>query len=1221
MKKFFKHVAPELHDQTVTMNRIDQTVTQNNTNKSEGETTMTKNIKGIENVRAALQEQNKAPNTPIMTVSKQHIIHGEDGVGQIVGRAMTDEEMAKAEKARAHHAEAMAKGEENKTIRANGRIARRLEKEKRQEEERAREAARAERDSLKNLLKNEAQAVIAKGEEYAAKDAERKLKIEQHLREVAAEEEILQDVEPARPVQKRDKAEIAGFRHLTIPAVAFFPEVMKLIEEINNIKVDSDIAVHTMRQKITALHKLAADAALANEPLAVNKGLCHLDSGRQSEATDIAGVVYGEFTNLLVKTDAPFYNMLKPNQKVMMSAFKNYETLVDEITNALRLALTCRGVKVDDKVYVEWGASASMQKEGKCWFGETKMMDHTADARYLLQFMDDESDGEKDYVTNGADELKRQATYFSPSSILYDNDGNPVYIRDIGIVKDIVTTEKVENALVIYDNGKYERVADYQVKVTKADGAVYLIGIDSHQGRCTMCKYNAVDVSTVMPCVKVPEYLECLDGIRETAKLRGFATESICKYKGLGINHAQFLNLVDKLAVKYPGFNCLRAMRYANQSEEKPRHTSRQLSQQFLTATDDQLYRWMKPIARNLLRNTTVSGQIMRLAGLDKPEEERTVMQKLFGLCPSLAISKQFEYILIEEMEQYFANVCSGNTNVVGMYPYITEDPLAVLQVILEGRDPKDQNLGVLNPGEVNLPGVGHGRKCMSVRYPANFLTADVYVNVTDGCGIFYSVGNVAILPFHGLYLIVNDGDVDGDEALFLFNQVIIEIVEKLHKDIDIPVIVFDHNSSNEKHVVRTMADLHKMVAKSLFIAEKYSRVGIYSNLAARCMTLAGDAAYRGDKDALDHWMINSAFANVGTILCIDMVKTGKVPTELIAKLDEIAKECSSKMPHNQRYAKHNSEKPYWSCEWDNSTMPMTKAVVDRIHDVLADFLKDYVDEESGEVMFRIDHEGLEFDINDLLCHNPRVFRGYAPAGILSKETVDKIGLFNWTAKEYKIELEDGKFSPKEIMKYFWENEAAIKYRSFNDEMSGLEADEQRTLLREYCRSVLLEIYRTEPCDFNNLPDDLKVKSISNWFVRDAFNMLLNANGTRKARKEALAYEDRHREASYARFVVEVFAEDILDNVKTNLLNPEKEQQMVRNVVMVQLDETGMNKTLYTYITEERMYNGQMVVCPTPKGDKVCEVIHSGTRTVEALEAYRQQQHFDAYKVARPYAG
>lgn len=1068
-------------------------------------------------------------------------------------------------------------------------------------------------NALRAGMSNAARAVAKRAEQYAANDNQVKTEIKQRLAEGKAEE-FLQGFEEPRPVGKCEPAKIAGFKHLTVPTIAIFPEISKLIGEINDVSRLDPCAVHLMRDKLQRLHKMATDEALKSEPIVVNKTLCHMDSGRQSMATDIAGVIYGEFSNVLLKTDAPIYNSIRPNRKVLKSAFQDSEKVVDEISMALKVALTCRGVKVDEFTYDAWAASASMQKEGKCWFGESKMMKLTADARHLVAIA---AMG----ATTGADELKRQATLFSPSAVLYDDDDNQVFIRQIGIMKDIKTTELIPNALIIKDDGTYKKVKNYIHDVTKADGGMYFWSkIKSHQGRFYTGKYNGVNVSSLMKLLKLPEGIECIDGYHKLSELVGVATESVWKGKGLGISYAEFLNLLDKLAVKYPGINCLRVMRYADQADERQRHTSRQLVQQFITATDEMLHTWMKGVARKLLRNTTVSGVIVRLAGLDKPEEERTAMNKLFAILPELAVSKQYEQLTREDWETDFANNASGRINCAGQYPYITEDPLAVLQVLLEGRDPSDTDLGLLNPGEVSLPGVGHGTRVMSVRYPANFLTADVYTNVTECCNIYDSIGNVGILPFHGLYLIVNDGDVDGDEALFAFNKIIIEIVEKLHRDLDIPVVIFDHSSNNEKQHVETEADLCKLIARSLFTAEKYSRVGIYSNLAARCLTMAGDAWYRGDKDGMEHWLINAAFANVGTILCIDMVKTGMVPVNLINKLDKIADECSSKMPHNQRYAKHNAEQPYWDCSWDDCVMPVTNAVVDRLHDVLADYLKDYVDPESGEVMFRMDKEGLEFDVDKLLCHNPRVFRGYAPAGKLSKETVDKIGLYNWTAKEYKIELEDGKFSPKEIMKYFWENEAAIRYRSFNDEMSGLEADEQRTLLREYCRSVLLEIYRTDACDYNNLSDELKVKSVSNWFIRDAFKALLNADGTKKARKEALTYEDRHREASYARFVVEVFAEDILDNVKTNLLNPEKEQQMVRNVVMVQLDETGRSETLYTYITEERMYNGQMVVCPTPKGDKVCKVIHSGTRTVEALEAYRQQQHFDAYKVAKPYA-
>ena len=71
------------------------------------------------------------------------------------------------------------------------------------------------------------------------------------------------------------------------------------------------------------------------------------------------------------------------------------------------------------------------------------------------------------------------------------------------------------------------------------------------------------------------------------------------------------------------------------------------------------------------------------------------------------------------------------------------------------------------------------------------------------------------------------------------------------------------------------------------------------------------------------------------------------------------------------------------------------------------------------------------------------------------------------------------------------------------------------------------------------------------------------------------------------------------------------------NVVMVSFG----GKKLYTYLTENRVYNGQQVIVETEDGNRILDVIHSGTKSWCDLQRYAAENDFTEFKWAVPVAG
>lgn len=1059
-----------------------------------------------------------------------------------------------------YEAEAMAEGARRRT----GRMAR---KEAAKAEKAARIEAESEREKFRELKKASIKEFNEKFEEefeaefgfeldpsfaeFLDDDEDAKTavikaayiaSVNQAKREMAIdarEQKLEESTFPHRTVSKCDKIKIKSYKHHTVSWDRLIPDVAEIAGKINSIAHGkSGSKTLDIRALIAPLYKAIEDAEAKSEFKVTRKDM-RLETGRQSLATDIAGVLYGGFDATMLKVDAPVANIIHMSDCLQKAVFgDNAKEALDKINERLVKLITKKPIRLGDISYGFWGSSPSMQKVGRNWFGDQKMLDRIEPIILALRSWTKLSAK----GTTGNAELKYNATLFTPSAVLVGYDGVKIRLNDVILVRNPKRSYVVPNAMIFDNLGGYRFEKNHITKRVLGDGAMYLIHDDapSHQARGPWIKGCCIAIQSVIDGAIVKREVIDYDGIvRNIDDYKVLMTDSCLKIDMSGLTWSGVKEAVAALKYLFDDIDALRVVRYADSTEEdKPRHLARQAVQQWITANDEDIDELLSKTAQTLLQQKTLSGVLARKA--NPLSDTPNAMEWLFQHVPGLLNSKQFRTLETENWLQTFADASSGSFGTSALYPYITEDPVALLQVIVDGWDPEDPELGLLKEGTVNMPNTAHGEEFAAVRFPANFFTMTTETNDNEFSYVYESCGNVCILSVRGLFLIIHDGDVDGDEAHFNRNHKVIEMVKKMRRDINIPVIIFDHDSKNEKAKVHNREEYLDLVAHSLYLAQVFNFVGRFSTLATTCMSAASDAHNSGDVRLRNKWILYAAFAHVGTILAIDLVKTGNIPLGLMAKLESITKEADL-VPYNQRFNKHNSVQHFWDSDWDQKTKKPGKGVVDRLNVRLSRKVGYHPDEDKP-TEYGYDTEGVVFRPEVLLDNTIPMCP--VPMGKLTDDIVEMLNLANYGDNTLRINSKDGHVGAKDLMIYCWQNASSLKYRlSKSDNEAETEAtlDDMAALLGLTRMAILTlpELGRSK--SFDALSTDERDSAIVNWFVRNAFELDCGDRGNGIGSDAGTAWDALHLKASYAKFVVMVFAKDIIHNVERNLMLDESE--------------------------------------------------------------------------------
>lgn len=801
--------------------------------------------------------------------------------------------------------------------------------------------------------------------------------------------------------------------------------------------------------------------------------------------------------------------------KFVAPSYSEAKTRTRLLQEMLVKAMLDHGIKlVDDNKswqYYLLASNNSQQKKGQGIMGEAETMAQTEEFREFGWTMNDAIARRPD---NAAEWLKRNATLTTPSKIIKSQTGETISVRDILMVDD-VEIDRMFDRVTTVDGKLIGPATAKKLKLTMFDGQGQWLesGLSSTQGRGAAFKFMAL----ARPDYKLPEYATDIMGNRvRVADYKVLMTKSCWKAAKMGMNWYEFRDKVTELAKRCPGYDLLRAVRYSDREigdEENPRNLSRQLTQQFVKVNDEDVENMTRATRRWLKNQKKLWAILADLCEWDKPASERSALARLFSKYPQLVMYPSIQQYLRTTWNRKRDKACSGKLRANGVYPYIGQDPIAMIQICLEGRDPNEEGLGVVPAGKVNLPKVKEGRKMVCVRYPANYIVGMVVeqVNVPE----FANLGNVAVLSYYGDTITRADGDFDGDEMLFLFAKHLVELMERTIGMFKPTLIDFTHSKIACNTPFGTRDHFNEEIAKALVRAQEFNLVGRYSNLAVTCLQRASLA-----KDGLTclKWLNNAKIAHVGAIVCLDMVKGADVPEELKKQLEDL-----------YNAVRGDEQNPGYKMPWNQlfSHPELTAADVEERSECTQDKIAGRIYDDCGE--FAIDFEGQEpmaWSDSYLLDFLPEMETRSAVALFRVDESIlrklrgcrleDECGKVTWAKMERGEAV-----GLKEFLMMGWYNSSSMLWK-----MPGVDAAEKREELNKLIRkAVLMGVINNEWTDKDGRKWSLveRYATFVRAIVEYTFSVAVNDGSiTRHVHKI-----DEDKLGSWCMYLLHVFAEDI----------------------------------------------------------------------------------------------
>lgn len=946
-----------------------------------------------------------------------------------------------------------------------------------------------------------------------------------------------------------------------------------------NLRDEFDKTVEAIKKAKDAGRKLVLDAEKAK-----------IHNARQSQLTDVIGVPYGKTTDMIISVNHAVANIFNMYVQMYLNADdeKDVKDVKEIMGEALSIATT-NGLEVkmlpvngsSRRVgFKFWNSNNSQLKVGKFVALSNDAYERAAEVGRAGMTKEEF----EELWCNGSDLLKWWSYATTPGCpMMYDD--NPITVNDVLVVKSISAIRKFKNVLRYNEDGTSTLEDVSEIERTLFDGEMlFLVPIRSQQARGGFAykgfgtciayenKTTMIDEIAAREGLTIPETIEDIDGIqRNWRNYKILCTEDCWKWAGWKFGeekrrftYAEYCERMNKLAEKYPTANMMYTARVADATEESKRRLTRQSTQQFIFATHAQIERLTAKSVRKLNKWSTHDGIIRALAGLDKPEDERTAFEHLIEVAPEL-LDHPYMKRVIEDMFNRKVAEAAVRPEVDGIYPYLAEDPVVFIKIVFWKMNPNKTGLGYLKHTEVNAPETDEGIEMYLVRYPNNYLCGRVRVNHNDD--IYRCVGNVIILSVDGGFLLIADGDSDGDEVCVIFDSVVVEMMKQALSKIKPPVIAFPHDKL-KKMIVRGELARALEVANAMVIANMYGpEVGKNSNLATKFMHRAALAysEYEQTHDSKKQWMFktclsNAIVAHIAAIIAIDLAKTGKVPAWLEPILNKISKFAGKKMPWNQRFCKDSKNSPWYLEAWDEVTLPESDSVVDRIarYVIEATNAKDYKAATSNEFD----------DVHNLLGSKLGLdTRG--SSGKLNIKNLRSLEARNYRDKnsegddEFKIvenlrsKDETRKVSPAEMIRFLWRNQASLVYVLQKEGSDKLDNARMQNSYYEFCNEILGTFGSYCGSErFMKLDPEVQKKSNMYKFMEDAFNpdnsiakkerklleerekLLEECNDVPEEELTKIEHEIEElreviegKKASFALFVTKIFAYDMYLNV------------------------------------------------------------------------------------------
>ena len=848
------------------------------------------------------------------------------------------------------------------------------------------------------------------------------------------------------------------------------------------------------------------------------------------------------------------------------------QQMKDDYQKAIERRLMVEGVRVlySDNTHVIYGgyaSSSSHQKQEKILMVASKELREHAEffwyGKSIRQFT-------AETQMTGAERWKATANIIRPWMKPFKTlDGKVLRMKDILFVKDVKKVYVIKNGRRIGKLGDGTLVKDGEMEeeVILGDGAILALVELAFQGQCSDlglkgCMCDATS-SIARLCKKlgmtIAEFMnlevEGIDGkMHRIGDYKAIAGEGCWKLDKAFSSFDQYMAWLDDMAKRYPGIDELHLLRQAEEieDEEKVRRLTKTLIQQWMVMSPDEIRKLTKSARYDLTKQKSFEGSLRKLAALWKAPEDRAAVEQLFFTAPWLVMNPCIQNYLEESWNRKLIESASCKFRTEGQYPYIMQDPVALLEVWLGLKDANDPTIGVLKVGEVSVADVPEGKELLCVRFPANFLTAKVMVN--RACReAFASMNSFMVLSVHDDILIRQDGDVDGDEMCVIYNKIAIELTKRMNEMFNPPVILFAHGGKPARHNYADHNEFLADCADALWRAKRYDSVGLYANLAMKCAYLAAIAYARGDKKMVDRYLLWMSVASTGAILAIDQVKGNDVDESLIKWLDDIQKSVRKALRNiaaemgfskDDQYMKVNPFTHYYNELAKHRAISMDSCLP-ACEDNYVDQVASLILRDAG-TWDKYNAQGVKWNSDAaesaLLYHVAPVSVKY---GKVTKEMTELLGnnWFKFAAKAGEVDatLETRKkfvnvgteIGMKEFMLLLWRNEASMAYS-----MEGRALWEKKEEYYDVCRQLIRMFL--ESGDWVNkyatsYPVGYEFSMEERWqfavnaVIKDALelNLGLNKDGTPKA-------NDVEKKGSYALFCMKVFALDLLNNVLKN---------------------------------------------------------------------------------------
>ena len=947
----------------------------------------------------------------------------------------------------------------------------------------------------------------------------------------------------------------------------FLPELQELQELAKQIYItrqdgkrvaDMDV-VQEGQAKYEKLKARLNDAVKRGEPITVQAKDARTNRMQRSLASDIFAVDYNSRypTGEWIVAEHGIQELAKISTWFTGKKFATGEKELESFQKTLERLIGEIGIKVIDRegnatLYKGFAASASHQKDEKLVMAKADSMAKHEEAIWFAMTMT-EFLGLK---VNGAQIWKMRANLLRPiRCILKTAAGRELTLNDLKLVPDIKVQRYIRNArtigmvdktgkIVRFPDGKLWHDGPTTVEKTMADGTIVYTGRDGKEDLGPLFQHGQLtgfgEKGKIDDCrspIKVAAALEGKEIPNDLPPL--IAGEGVWKFDKVGITWEEFVARVNKLAERYPGLNKLYLIREGDDLEDdyKVRRLTRSLIQQWIHLPAVDISKITEKSRQRLKKMTTLKGAVNFLMEAGKPANEKSALAQIIAEAPWLALNPVIIGHLESRYEIIQNEAAANKLRTSGSYPYIQEDLVAVCQIWIFGADPNRKDLGVIKEGQISCADVPNGAKVLAVRFPANYQTAVVRVNVSFK-EAFASCASTCIIGWYDDILIRQDGDVDGDEMAIILSSVAIRATERMLKEFNPPVIVFEHGSKNKPPVLGNEHNLACTMYDDLWKAKKFDGVGKYANLATLCCHFASLAYARGDKLEVENYLNWMSLASTGAIISIDQVKGNDVFEDLIDELDEIGK------------AVRKAAQEYWIKSHPElaglikppaSPMPFTQIYVKKLGSAdcmgesaaLCDSISGFVLRDTGK--FHLDTEGSVWN-NAEACRVLKTFGEYRvtrPRNVPVTDNFKKILSANWFNDETnadKATLDDIRLnkpvSIEQIALLLWRNAAALEFRMSGENLKAKKKEYHATV-----RSLLYEHAcqtRWISKDGHEFTAAEKKFSVVNLLVSTALHL----------QKGDAGITDKSSQSSYAVFILSVFAKEVLWLLKHNQADP-----------------------------------------------------------------------------------